>query len=98
MARPIAVIIVVGVMAAFSTINDPAARLVVWTGDVDWLGIVKVVCAIVGGFVGLILVHESLHVAGHPGFGFTPETIVGIWPRRFVAYAYYGARFRAAGF
>ncbi len=42
----------------------------------------------IGGFLaGLILVHEFIHALGCPHFGFPPETIMGIWPSKFIAYA-----------
>lgn len=40
-------------------------------------------------FPGLIIVHEILHAAVHPGFGRSSATTVGIWPRRLLFYAHY---------
>jgi Putative zincin peptidase len=44
------------------------------------------------GLVGLLLVvavHELLHGAGHPGWGFSPATVLGFWPTRLLFYAAY---------
>lgn len=43
-------------------------------------------------FPALILAHEFLHAAVHPRFGFTPATIIGAWPKRFLFYAHYSGR------
>ena len=38
-------------------------------------------------FAALIVVHELLHAFAFPGFGLSPATILGVWPRRFLPYA-----------
>lgn len=40
-----------------------------------------------GGFIGLFVLHELLHCVGHPGWGFSPSSILGFWPSRFMPYA-----------
>jgi len=37
----------------------------------------------------LIAVHELIHVAVHPGFGLTPASVIGGWPKKLVFYAHY---------
>ncbi len=37
----------------------------------------------------LIVVHELLHAVVHPGFGRSPATVLGAWPRRLLFYAHY---------
>ena len=38
-------------------------------------------------FAGLILVHELIHALACPHFGLTSETVLGVWPRKCIAYA-----------
>jgi hypothetical protein len=40
----------------------------------------------------LIPAHEALHALAHPGCGFSPNTFIGIWPSRGLAYAFYAGR------
>jgi hypothetical protein len=40
-------------------------------------------------FIPLIVVHELIHAAMHPGFGSSNATIVGLWPSRLLLYAHY---------
>ncbi|WP_035612345.1 DUF3267 domain-containing protein [Haloferula sp. BvORR071] len=37
----------------------------------------------------LIVVHELLHAAVHPGWGSAPESVIGVWPSRMIFYAHY---------
>jgi hypothetical protein len=34
-------------------------------------------------------VHEFIHIAAHPGWGFSQHSIIGFWPSRMLAYAHY---------
>lgn len=38
-------------------------------------------------FAALILIHELIHVLACPHFGFTSDTVFGVWPSRILAYA-----------
>jgi putative zincin peptidase len=38
---------------------------------------------------GILVVHELIHAAVHPGFGLSAKTILGAWPSRGVFYAHY---------
>lgn len=40
-------------------------------------------------FFGLIVCHELLHAAAHPGHGADPASVLGLWPAGLVAYAHY---------
>ena len=44
------------------------------------------------GFPGLILVHELIHALGYPQFGFSRQSLLGVWPSRLVFYAGYLGR------
>jgi hypothetical protein len=37
----------------------------------------------------LFPVHELLHVVGFPRLGFTPESVIGVWPSRLLFYAFH---------
>jgi len=37
----------------------------------------------------MIPVHELLHALCHPQFGFSRETIIGVWPEKMLFYAHY---------
>jgi hypothetical protein len=39
--------------------------------------------------VGLLPVHELLHALCTPGWGRSPNTVIGLWPSKFLLYAYY---------
>lgn len=39
----------------------------------------------------LILVHEIIHAVSYPDFGLSEKTIIGFWPNKMLAYAYYTA-------
>jgi hypothetical protein len=39
--------------------------------------------------VGVIVVHELLHAAAHPKFGFSRHSVVGFWPWTLMFYAHY---------
>ena len=45
--------------------------------------------ALVLSFPALVVVHELLHAAVHPGWGLSHCTILGAWPRRLLFYAHY---------
>lgn len=40
-------------------------------------------------FFPLVVVHELIHGAVHPGFGKSNTTILGLWPSRLLFYAHY---------
>lgn len=37
----------------------------------------------------LIMVHELLHAAAHPGYGLQSATVIGAWPKMMLFYAHY---------
>lgn len=45
--------------------------------------------AAIASFPLLIIVHELLHAAAHPGYGLHPATVVGAWPEKMLFYAHY---------
>lgn len=45
--------------------------------------------AIIASFPVLILVHELLHAAVFPKFGFGNQSLIGCWPSRMLFYAYH---------
>jgi hypothetical protein len=98
LALPIAVLIAIGVFAALSTIEDPSARIVIRPGSLNWMSVTKAAFFGITGFLALILVHEAIHVLGYPGMGSSQETIVGVWPSRGLAYAYYGGEIARSQF
>lgn len=40
-------------------------------------------------FGGIIVVHELIHAAIHPGAGCSRQSILGVWPARLIFYAHY---------
>jgi len=42
-----------------------------------------------GIMLGIIPIHELLHLVCFPGFGLSEKSIVGFWPKMFVPYVYY---------
>ena len=49
--------------------------------------LVWMVAAIVIGLPALFAVHELLHAFGYQGFGFTPSTMIFIWPSKLLVIA-----------
>jgi hypothetical protein len=41
------------------------------------------------GFIALVAVHEMVHALGYPRCGWTPATIIGLWPTHMLFYAAY---------
>lgn len=39
--------------------------------------------------IGMIVIHELLHAAVHPGWGLTQQTLIGFWPAKFLFFAHY---------
>lgn len=54
-----------------------------------WWPAAKLLAIVGGGFLGLIAVHELIHAAGMPRFGWSPRTVIGFWPARVLFYAAY---------
>lgn len=44
---------------------------------------------VLAGFAALVLVHEMIHAFGYPRFGFTADTLIGVWPSKMLFYAVY---------
>lgn len=44
---------------------------------------------LIGGIVGVVILHEMIHAALHPKMGASPDTMVGFWPSRLLFYAHY---------
>lgn len=90
--------VAVGVMAAMAVnylvVNLPGTdpgreSIVIRTGDLTAASVAIGLAAIVGSFVALILVHESIHLIAHPGLGRTRHSILGVLPKVLVFYAFY---------
>ena len=70
--------------------SDPdAGRIVINTSTITLIGMLKALAILIGGFIALVIVHESIHLLLHPGFGFTKDSIAGIIPRWGAFYACY---------
>ncbi|MHC4404249.1 MAG: DUF3267 domain-containing protein [Planctomycetota bacterium] len=69
------------------------AVLLALGGAATWLGMPRfweahpLLLAVI--VVGVIPVHELIHVAAHPGGGRSPYTYVGFWPATLLFYAHY---------
>jgi hypothetical protein len=44
---------------------------------------------VLAGFALLVLVHEMIHAFGYPRYGFTADTLIGVWPSKMLFYAVY---------
>jgi hypothetical protein len=40
-------------------------------------------------FILLIPIHEFLHAVCHPGWGFSSNSVIGVWPSKVLVYAHY---------
>jgi hypothetical protein len=49
-------------------------------------------------FIGLIPLHETLHLISHPGFGFSQRSVIGAWLSRLLLFAVYLGPMRRARF
>jgi hypothetical protein len=85
LAIPIAVLVAVLLGAAWYFLTPLASTPVMLrAGEGVTLALVAL-----AGLVVLVMVHEVLHGAGHPGWGFTRDTVLGFWPSRLLFYAAY---------
>ena len=67
-----------GVMIAALIYGRPGLA---FSMNLDWTSLVLLVL--------LFPVHELLHAAGFPRLGFTPESVIGVWPSRLLFYAFH---------
>jgi hypothetical protein len=88
-ALPVAAVTVVGLFVAVGSVADTSAKVVIRTSDVTIWQIVLVGFLTLLGFLAVLVVHELIHLLIHPKHGRTRDSIVGIWPRAFVFYAFY---------
>ena len=66
-----------------------SGSIVIKPGDLTLSTIMLGIGAVLGGFVVLIIVHESIHLLAHPKNGLSRNSIVGILPTRGAFYAFY---------
>lgn len=89
LAIPFSVVMFIGTFIAIGVVGDSSAKITV-RPDVTAMQVTWFVLACVGIFVGVLIVHELIHLIAHPKFGFSNHSVLGIWPRAGVCYAYYG--------
>jgi hypothetical protein len=60
-----------------------------WTTvNVNWLAGFATLSLILW-IIGIVVIHETIHAAFHPGLGTTSNTIVGFWPSKLLFYSHY---------
>jgi hypothetical protein len=82
-ALPLGLVIALVVGYGWHRVGMPASLQF----DVRYSGVFAL--AMLLSFPALIVVHELLHAAVHPGWGLSHATIIGAWPRRLLFYAHY---------
>jgi hypothetical protein len=88
-ALPVAAFTLVGLLIAIASVGDPSAKIVIKTRDVTAGRVAFVFLLTVLGFCAVLLAHELIHLLAHPKAGLSRDSIVGVWPRAFVFYAFY---------
>lgn len=79
----------IGTFIAISAAGDTSAKITV-RPDTTGTEIALFILAVVGLFVGVLIVHELIHLAAHPRFGSSQHSVLGVWPKAVVCYAFYG--------
>lgn len=79
-ATPIGILAAVLVRIGWGEINDKIELNSSVPGSLAPL--IYLVAFLVLGFPALIAVHELIHAFGYPKFGFTPSTMIAIWPSK----------------
>jgi hypothetical protein len=88
-ALPVAAVTLVGLLVAIGSVGDTSAKIVIKTGDVTIGRVAFVFLLTILGFCAVLLAHELLHLLAHPKAGLSRDSVVGVWPRAFVFYAFY---------
>jgi Putative zincin peptidase len=88
-ALPVAAVMLVGLLVAIGSVGDTSAKIVIKTGDVTIGRVAFVFLLTILGFCAVLLAHELLHLLAHPKAGLSRDSVVGVWPRAFVFYAFY---------
>ena len=88
-AIPFSVIMFFGTFIAIGSVGDSTAKITV-RPDVTALAVTLFLLAAIGLFVGVLIVHELVHLVAHPKCGLSQESVLGLWPKAGVCYAFYG--------
>lgn len=88
-AIPVSVALFIGTFIAIAGVGDKSAKITV-RPDTTATEIALFLSAIVGLFIGVLIVHELSHLVAHPGFGSSKHSVLGVWPKAGICYAFYG--------
>ena len=88
-AIPMSAVMVIATFILIGSVGDTSATITV-RPDTTGSQITLFVLAVVGLFVGVLIVHELIHLVAHPSFGTSNHSVLGVWPQAGVCYAFYG--------
>lgn len=88
-ALPVAAVTLVGLLVAIGSVGDTSATIVIRTAGVTGWQLALAAFLIILAFFVVLLAHESAHLLMHPKQGRSRDSIIGVWPRAFVFYAFY---------
>lgn len=97
-AIPLSVLMAAATFIVIGEVDDPSATIVIRPGDFDTANALGIILIGIVYFVGVLVLHEVVHLVAHPGFGLTNNSILGIWPKAGVCYAFYGGELSRSRF
>jgi hypothetical protein len=89
-ASPLSVAMFIGTNIAIGAVDDPSEKIIVRTVDVTAMDLTMFVLSVISIFLGVLIVHELIHLIAHPKFGLSKDSVLGVWPKAGVCYAFYG--------
>jgi hypothetical protein len=88
-AIPVAGATLVCLLIAIGSVGDQSARIVIRTANVTVPRLVLGALLTVLAFLAVLAAHEFIHLMMHPQQGRSRDSVVGLWPKAFVFYAFY---------
>jgi hypothetical protein len=88
-ALPMAAITLVGLLVAIASVGDASAKIIINTRDVTLSQIALVASLTAIAFFAVLVTHELVHLFMHPSQGRSRDSILGVWPRALVLFAFY---------
>src|SRR4051794_36579390 len=77
-AVPLSIVMFVGAAIAIGAVGDSSAKIRVRPGDATAMNVTLFLLAVIGLFVGVLIVHELVHLVAHPKYGLSKDSVLGV--------------------